>query len=181
MKLWLASGSPRRRMLLESAGMTVTVHPADLDEARAGDGSPPQHALRLAMAKARTGPPEPAVVGADTVVHLGDRILEKPENREEAAEHLRALAGRWHAVTTGVCVRRGEREIAFAVTTAVRFRALAAGEITRYLATGEADDKAGAYGIQGHGGGLVAEIHGSYTNVVGLPLEQTLAALASLA
>jgi septum formation protein len=179
--IWLASASPRRRALLESAGHVVGVHPADLDERRHPAQAPPIHATRLATEKARTAPTGMLALGADTVVHRDGEIFEKPGSRHEAAAHLRALAGRWHAVTTGVCVRREAREIAFAVTTAVRFRALTADEIARYLATGEADDKAGAYGIQGAGGALVAEIQGSYTNVVGLPLEQALAALASLA
>lgn len=177
MTVWLASASPRRRALLESAGVLVEVHPADIDEARRPDDAPVAHALRLAAAKAAVGPPDRVVVAADTVVHLDAAILDKPRTREEAAAHLRALAGRWHAVTTAVCVRRGDVATPFAVTTAVRFRALSAAEIDRYLETGEADDKAGAYGIQGAGGALVAELHGSYTNVVGLPLEQTLAAL----
>jgi len=176
----LASASPRRRALLEGAGMGVGVQPARLDESRRPGDAPVAHAVRLATEKAAAGASERLTVAADTVVHLGADIFEKPADRREAAAHLRALAGRWHAVTTGVCVRQGARMIAFPVTTAVRFRALSEAEIARYLASGEADDKAGAYGIQGLGGALVAELHGSYTNVVGLPLEQTLAALASL-
>ncbi|MEZ4239127.1 MAG: Maf family protein [Myxococcota bacterium] len=110
-------------------------------------------------------------------MHRGDAIFDKPVDRAQAAAHLRGLAGGWHQVTTGVCVRRAGGERLFTVTTEVRLRALGEAEIARYLATGEADDKAGAYGIQGLGGALVAELRGSYTNVVGLPLEETLAAM----
>ena len=92
-----------------------------------------------------------------------------------------ALAGGWHAVTTGVCVRRGDQHHVFHVTTEVRFRALSDAEIASYLETGEADDKAGAYGIQGRGGAFVAELRGSWTNVMGLPVEETLAAIRAVA
>lgn len=177
--IWLASGSPRRRMLLEQAGLTVEVRPSHVDESREPGTDPVAHALQLARRKA-IGPADRVVVAADTVVHLGDRIFDRSADRAEAAAYLRALSGAWHRVTTGVCVKLGADEDAFTVSTRVRFRILSDAEIARYLATGEADDKAGAYGIQGHGGALVAEVRGSYTNVVGLPLEETLAALARL-
>jgi septum formation protein len=175
--LWLASGSPRRRALLEAAGWRVDVHPPDIDETRHPADSPVAHALRLATAKAAVAATPEPVVAADTVVHQGERHFDKPRDRDEARAHLVALAAGWHQVTTAVCVRRGTASRCFAVHTDVRFRALSAAEIDRYLATGEADDKAGAYGIQGQGGALVAEVRGSYSNVVGLPLEETLAAL----
>jgi septum formation protein len=167
-------------MLLEAAGLAVDVRPAHLDESRIPGMAPVAHALRLAREKASAAPADARVVAADTVVHLGDALFEKPADRAEAARHLRALSGREHAVTTGVCVRRGAREEAFTVTTAVRFRALSDDDIARYLATGEADDKAGAYGIQGLGMVLVAEVRGDFTNVVGLPVEPTLAAIGRL-
>lgn len=183
--VWLASGSPRRRQLLEAAGLQVDVRPADVDESWDRADTPVEHAVRLARRKAATGPADRIVVAADTVVHLGAgdaaRIFDRSADRAEARAHLLAIEGRWHDVTTGVCVRRGDDERAFPVTTRVRMRALQLAEIERYLATGEADDKAGAYGIQGAGGGLVAELQGSYTNVVGLPVEETLAAIAELA
>jgi len=93
--------------------------------------------------------------------------------------HLRRLSGREHLVTTGVCVADAPPTIAFTVTTRVRFRALTEGEIASYAWTGEGDDKAGAYAIQGRGGALIAEVHGSWTNVMGLPLEECLRALAA--
>lgn len=176
----LASASPRRRALLASAGVEVEVRPSNVDETYDPSLSPPDHAVALAASKAAAadGGDDRIVVAADTVVHQDGRLFEKPATRTEARAHLEALSGGWHMVTTGVCVRRGESEELFSVHTEVRFRTLDAATIARYLATGEADDKAGAYGIQGHGGGLVAELRGSYTNVVGLPLEETLAAIA---
>lgn len=178
--VWLASGSPRRRALLGSAGVAVEVRPSDVDETHDPAVAPRDHALNLALRKAATGPADRVVVAADTVVHRDDRLFDKPRDRDEARAHLRALSGVTHEVTTGVAVRRGERLHAFAVSTLVRFRALGEAEIERYLATGEADDKAGAYGIQGSALGFVAEVHGSFTNVVGLPLEETLEALRDL-
>lgn len=176
--LWLASASPRRRALLSWATIPVEVHPADIDESRPVGLDPVAHAARLATLKAQTAPDLRVALGADTVVHQGDRIFEKPSDRTEAHAHLLALSGQWHEVTTGVCVKRPGQLQPFTVTTAVRFRTLAEAEILAYLETGEADDKAGAYGIQGIGGALVAEVRGSWTNVMGLPLEETLEALA---
>jgi septum formation protein len=184
-RLYLASRSPRRRELLELAGFAVDAHPSKADEARMPGDDPVSHARRLAERKAMTGPDDRVVVAADTVVSIRDAIFEIPTSRDEGAAHLRALSGGWHLVTTGVCVRapgalvgRASLPAAlFAVSTRVRFRALSEREIAAYLASGEADDKAGAYGIQGRGGALVAEIEGSWTNVMGLPLEETLQAL----
>ncbi|MCB9689024.1 MAG: septum formation protein Maf [Alphaproteobacteria bacterium] len=180
MRVWLASGSPRRRELLGLAGVDVDVRPSNADESRVPGTPPPAHALELARRKAATAPADRVVVAADTVVHRGDAIYEKPVDREEARATLRALSGEVHEVTTGVVVRQGAREHAFTVSTTVRFRALTDDEIERYLQTGEADDKAGAYGIQGAAAAFVAEVHGSWTNVVGLPLEETLRALRDL-
>lgn len=178
--LWLASQSPRRRQLLEWSGYTLDIHPADLDETRDPWDPPVKHARGLAIRKAAIAPDDVTVVAADTVVHQGDTLFEKPLDRSESRAHLTALSGGWHRVTTGVCVRsRGQQE-AFTVTTEVRFRKLSLSEIDLYLATGEADDKAGAYGIQGRGGSFIAELRGSWTNVMGLPIEETLEALARL-
>ncbi|MEQ1506605.1 MAG: Maf family protein [Myxococcota bacterium] len=187
----LASASPRRRALLASAGVEVEVRPSNVDETYTPGTDPVEHALTLARSKAAAGPAGALVVAADTVVHWPCRggappwprstgrptLFDKPTDRSVARAHLRALSGVWHCVTTAVAVRRGGEVRVFPVTTDVRFRALSDAEIDRYLATGEADDKAGAYGIQGLGGALVAELRGSYTNVVGLPLEETLAAI----
>ena len=182
--LLLASGSPRRRDLLGWCGLRVQVQPQDIDESRDPERAPVDHAAWLAAGKARKAVTRGArlpVVAADTDVHQGDRIFDKPTSRTEAAAHLRALSGGLHLVTTGVCVLRpGDAARPFTVSTTVRFRDLSEAEIARYLATGEADDKAGAYAIQGRGGTFVAEVAGSWTNVMGLPVEETLTALAAL-
>ncbi len=176
--IYLASRSPRRRQLLEWVGLEVEVAPSLVDETHDPIEPPPKHARRLAIAKAATGPADRIVVAADTVVYRGDVLFDMPLDRDEARQHLTELSGGWHRVTTGVCVRRGALQEAFTVTTEVRFRALSPAEIEVYLASGDADDKAGAYGIQGRGSALIAEIRGSWTNVMGLPVEETLAAIA---
>lgn len=178
--LWLASGSPRRRELLTWSGWTVDIHPPNVDERRDPAHDPVRHAEHLARRKVATAPAERLAVAADTVVHIDDRIFEKPLDRDEARQHLATLSGRWHWVTTGVGVSRAGTTRIFSVSTRVRFRVLGQDEITRYLATGEADDKAGAYGIQGIGGALVEAVEGSWTNVMGLPLAETLAVLEEL-
>jgi septum formation protein len=155
----------------------VEVRPSNVDETHRPGEPPVDYATRLARTKAGAAGGDGVVVAADTVVHLDGAVFGKPEDRAHGAKILASLSGRWHAVTTGVCVRRGEVERAFAVTTRVRFRALTDAEIAAYLETGEADDKAGAYGIQGRAGAFVAEVAGSWTNVMGLPVEETLAAL----
>jgi septum formation protein len=166
-------------MLLEAAGVEVDVRPSNVPETRDPAHAPVAHAVDVALRKA-IGPADVVVLAADTVVHREQDLFEKPADRAEARRHLRALSGGWHDVTTGVCVRRGADVRTTAVTTRVRFRALTDADVERYLATGEADDKAGAYGIQGLGAALVAEVHGSYTNVIGLPVEETLALLSGL-
>jgi septum formation protein len=179
-RVLLASASPRRRMLLEAAGLAVDVSPPHVDETRVPGTAPIAHAAALARKKALAVQASGLVVAADTVVHLGDAVFEKPTSRDEARAHLHALSGREHRVTTGVCVRRGAHERVFTVTTAVVFRTLDPDDVERYLATGEADDKAGAYGIQGVGMVLVERVTGSFTNVVGLPVAETLAAIREL-
>ena len=175
----LASGSPRRRDLLERVGFEVVVRPPDVDETRAPNESPVAYATRLAAAKvaAVAAPPTVAAVAADTIVHRGSTVWGKPADRADAMRILEALSGASHEVTTAFAVRRGEVLQVQAVTTRVRFRTLLAKEIAAYVATGEADDKAGAYGIQGTAGAFVADVQGSWTNVMGLPVEEVLAAL----
>ncbi|MEQ9501053.1 MAG: Maf family protein [Deltaproteobacteria bacterium] len=178
MTVVLASASPRRRHLLTAAGVSIDVRPADVDETPLEGEAPDAYALRVARDKALAhGLAEP-VLAADTVVALGDEILGKAEDVEDAKRTLAKLSGESHVVHTAVVLAVGGEVEELLVTTAVRFRALSSAEIDRYVATGEPMDKAGAYGIQGEGGALVAEVRGSYTNVVGLPLEETLALLA---
>ncbi len=176
--LWLASGSPRRRQLLTWAGFTIEVHPPTVDESRVETETPEHMAQRLASLKAQSGSRDHITLAADTLVHLDGLILGKPKDRTQAYSHLQLLSGRWHTVTTGVCLQKGELQQAFFVSTQVRFRSLSQREIEAYVATGDADDKAGAYGIQGLGGALLAEIQGSWTNVMGLPLEPVVDGLA---
>ena len=177
----LASASPRRRELLEAAGFEVVVRPPGVDESWPG-GSLEAGAVALARRKADAVPPvADLLVAADTTVALGEERLEKPRDADDATRMLQQLAGRDHEVVTGYCVRRDGRERTGAVTTRVRFRRLTLEEIRRYVASGEPLDKAGAYGIQGRGGSLVDRVEGSYTNVVGLPLPEVLAAIEAVA
>lgn len=171
----LASGSPRRLELLRRLGVEPTVRPADIDETPRPGEAPSDLVTRLAAAKARDVDSEPGelVVAADTVVALGTRVLGKPRDRDDARRMLGELSGRDHHVLTGVAVRRGDTLYADVATTRVTVRVLDAGEITWYVGTGEPDDKAGAYGLQGAGAALVDRIEGSDTNVIGLPLVLT--------
>ena len=179
-RLILASASPRRLDLLAQVGIAPhAVAPAEIDESPLARELPRACALRLAEAKAAAvwASPEDVVLAADTVVAVGRRMLGKPADTAEAARFLTLLSGRRHRVVTGIAVRRGDRQWGRAVETAVRFRRLDAGEIEAYLASREWEGKAGGYAIQGRAGGFVPWIGGSYSNVVGLPLVETLALL----
>lgn len=174
--LVLASGSPRRRQLLSQMGLHFAVHPSDVDEPPFVSGSTRDYALGLATAKAEAVAarfPQAVVLGADTIVVIDGQVLGKPEDDDHARRVLTALAGKRHHVTTAVALR-GASRAGLAVTTAVDFRPLTAAEIAGYVATGEGRDKAGSYGIQEIGVGLVAQIEGSYSNVVGLPVAETI-------
>ena len=174
MKIILASQSPRRRELLGQVGLTFEIVSPEVDEAQYG-GLPPRELVQtLSRAKAldaaRRVPAGSLVLGADTVVVLDEQALGKPDGPEGARAMLTALSGRTHEVWTGFTLCRDGAVHTEAVATEVTFRALAPEEIDRYVATGEPLDKAGAYGIQGRGALLVAQIRGDYSNVVGLPL-----------
>ena len=174
MKIILASQSPRRRELLGQVGLTFEIVSPEVDEAQYG-GLPPRELVQtLSRAKAldaaRRVPAGSLVLGADTVVVLDGQALGKPDGPEGARAMLTALSGRTHEVWTGFTLCRDGEIHTEAVATEVTFRALAPEEIDRYVATGEPLDKAGAYGIQGRGALLVAQIRGDYSNVVGLPL-----------
>lgn len=177
--LVLASASPRRRDLLGQLGLRFTVAAADLDETPRPNEPPEAYVLRLAREKAQAVAgrfPGAWVLAADTTVVLGTELLGKPRDEAEARDMLSRLSGRTHEVHTGVAVS-GRADEALVVRTRVTFRTLSAGEIAWYAGTGEPLDKAGAYAIQGKGGFLVAGIEGSPTNVIGLPLVETLALL----
>ena len=180
-KVVLVSKSPRRKELLEAAGYEVIVRPSHADEVWPG-GALAKAVVTLAEQKMAAVPEAGdglAAVAADTLVYDGEP-LGKPADDADAVRMLARLAGREHQVATGFVVRRGAQIVTHAVVTRVRFRALSMAEIERYVQTGEPRDKAGAYGIQGRGGALVEWLEGSYTNVVGLPLAEVLAALNGL-
>ena len=174
MGLILASGSPRRRQLLEQLGLTFTVRSSDVDESVSPGLTPAQVVESLSARKgeavAQLSQPGDLILSADTVVALEGAILGKPRSREEAAAMLSALSGREHLVCTGVTMCRGDRLETRPETTAVRFASLSEEDIRRYIATGEPMDKAGAYGIQGLAALFVTGIAGDYFNVMGLPL-----------
>lgn len=184
-RLVLASASPRRLDLLRQVGIAPdVVAPADLDEAPRPRELPADYVRRMARDKAAAVAPrhgEAFVLAADTVVALGRRILPKAEDEATARDCLRRLSGRRHRVLGAVVVvapggRRAERLVA----TAVTFKRLTAVEIAAYLASGEWRGKAGGYAIQGRAAAFIPRLNGSYPNVVGLPLTETLALLTGL-
>jgi septum formation protein len=175
--LILASASPRRRELLATLGVPFEVVPSRADETFPALLSPRQATERIALRKvqevrARLAPNR-WILGADTSVVVGDEILGKPRDRDEAERMLRTLSGRTHQVVTGVAFSGPAFERCIGVETEVRFRELSGPEIRWYACIDEPYDKAGAYAIQGAGAFLVAAIRGSYTNVVGLPMHET--------
>ena len=183
--LLLASSSPRRLDLLRQAHIEPgRVMAPDIDETALPRELPRAHALRIAEAKARAVAAlvgDAFVLAADTVVACGRRILPKAESREQAARCLELLSGRRHRVHSGVCVvAPGGRSASRVVTTMVRFKRLSAEETELYLASGEWQGKAGGYAIQGLAAAMVPAINGSYSNVVGLPLAETVAMLTGL-
>lgn len=171
--LILASKSPRRRELLSLITTDFEIKSADVDETLPEGISPQEAVLHLSKIKA-----EPfdngidTIIGADTVVAVDGKILGKPADRQQAAEMLKSLSGKYHSVFTGVTVIKPEQSVTFSVETKVKFFDLTDDEIYSYIATGECDDKAGAYGIQGKGSLLVEKIDGDYFNVVGLPISK---------
>jgi septum formation protein len=179
----LASQSPRRRQLLEDAGFIIRVHSLKVSETIEENLNPLDFVATLARRKAHhfvhTSKPsdlnEKLVISADTVVVLDEQILGKPENNQQAVQYLRSLSGRTHSVITGVTlVPDGlwSSEVTFTETTNVYFHALTDPQIEAYVQSGEPMDKAGAYAIQGEGRHFVQKYEGSWSNVVGLPMER---------
>ena len=184
-QLILASASPRRRELLAQVGITPDhIDPADIDERVRKDEEPGPLARRLAEAKADHVAARHAgafVIGADTVVGVGRRIVGKPADAAAARAYLELLSGRRHRVYGGVCVKAPDgRRARRLINTMVRFKRLTAIEIDAYLATDEWQGKAGGYAIQGHAASFIPAINGSYTNVVGLDVAAVTAMLAGL-
>jgi nucleoside triphosphate pyrophosphatase len=171
----LASGSPRRRALLEQIGISFSLDPADVDEHMLPGETPEVYAVRVALDKARAASQRVKagiVIAADTIVVVGDTVLGKPVDAADARRMLNLLSGREHEVVTGLAVMdaASRRSSVRTSVTKVFFRKLSEREISAYVATGEPLDKAGAYGIQERGALLVERIEGCYSNVVGLPL-----------
>jgi len=183
--LVLASASPRRLDLLRQIGISPSrVDPAAIEETPLKDELPPAHVRRVAEAKLDAVAPRHAgsfVLAADTVVACGRRILPKAEDGAVARRCLELLSGRRHRVLGAVALRAPDgRTLRRLVTTTVQFKRLSAGEIERYLASGEWQGKAGGYAIQGLAAAFIPTINGSYSNVVGLPLAETWAMLQGL-
>ena len=173
MDLILASQSPRRSELLRIAGIPFRVRVRPVEERRAPGEAPAAYAIRLAREKAEAAwesSVNEIVLGADTIVVLGERVLEKPSDAADAIEMLQALSGREHTVITGFCLRHPAGAISDSESTQVRFAKLDPAEIDAYVASGEPMDKAGAYAIQGLASKFVERNDGCYFNVMGLPV-----------
>ena len=187
--IYLASRSPRRRELLSQIGVRYHLllfrsrpdSPPDVDESVLANEQPDSYVERVARAKVQAGwrllrlrnLPFAPVLAADTTVALDGQILGKPADRKEAAEMLALLSGRRHDVFTAVALMRDERVDSAVSRSEVQFKQLTPEEIAQYIATGECDDKAGAYAIQGRAARFIMELRGSYSGVMGLPLFET--------
>jgi len=187
--IYLASRSPRRRELLAQIGVRFHLllfrsrpgEVVDVDESTLGGETAEAYVERMARAKVEAGwqrmmqrnLPRAPVLSADTTVALDGRIFGKPANREHAAEMLGALSGRSHEVLTAVALKSDDWLESVVSRSEVRFATLSPAQIAEYVDSGECDDKAGAYGIQGRAGRFVVELRGSYSGVVGLPLYET--------
>jgi septum formation protein len=183
-RLVLASQSPRRREILETAGLEFIVRVRPVEEVRAEGEDPEAYVRRLAQAKAeaswKDGSGDEIVLGADTVVVLGADVLEKPCDVADARRMLELLSGREHEVITGICLRHAGGAVVDSVSTKVRFTELSDAEIESYANSGEPLDKAGAYAIQGLASKFVESIDGDFFNVVGLPVSCVYRYLQSL-
>ncbi|MGB7999857.1 MAG: Maf family protein [Anaerobacillus sp.] len=181
-RLVLASGSPRRKELLEQMNLNFDIIVSRFEEHLSLSIPPSELVKQLAAGKANEvfmNVPDAVVIGADTVVTLDHDVLGKPESREHARQMLIALSGRTHIVYSGVAILSNEEKIMFYEATEVSFWELTDQDIENYLDTGESYDKAGGYGIQGFGAAFVKRIHGDYYSVVGLPISRTLRELAA--
>lgn len=182
-RLILASGSPRRKALLEQLGLHFDVFSPDIDETAGINEPVAEYVERLACEKAQAVLdrfPDAIVIAADTSLGLDGQILGKPESREHALNMWTALSGRWHDVYTGVCVRTLKENYSIVVRTQVEFQPLSPIDMENYWATGEPQGKAGGYAIQGIAARFIPRIDGSYSNVVGLPLHETVQLLQTV-
>jgi septum formation protein len=179
----LASGSPRRRQLLELIGIEHEVLPSNIDETMRPRETPRRHAERLAREKASAVATREAgkiTIAADTIVVINRKVLGKPRDEDDARRMLSMLSGREHTVITAVAVARGRKLRSAVEEVRVKFRRLRQDEIDAYIATGEPMDKAGAYGIQGFGATIVECVDGDYFSVMGLPLARLVTLLRDL-
>lgn len=177
--LILASASPRRKELLRSVGLKFKIIPSDVDESYISGESPQNHVRRLSFAKATEVAnqyPKAMVLGADTIVVIDDLILGKPKNRKQAREMLQRLSSRRHTVFTGFTIIRAVSGLSKTrvVRSTVQFKKISPEEMDWYADGSEPYDKAGGYAVQGMGAYFIKAIHGSYTNVIGLPLCEAL-------
>jgi septum formation protein len=179
--LILASSSPRRRELLERLRIPIEIHPADVDETPLENEHAKAMVLRLAKDKAaKVAGEHPGrwILASDTTVALNGKPIGKPTDIADAQRTLKRLQGKKHQVYTAICLQNGKKRFALADATDVSFRKMTEAEIAWYVKTGEPMDKAGSYAIQGQGGLFVKSITGSYSNVMGLPIEKTVELLS---
>ncbi len=174
-RIILASASPRRKDLLTLMGLDFEIIPSPREENIEGDLDPADYCQALAYLKASdvselVHDPTAVIIGGDTIVVLGQHILEKPKDEADAAKMLTRLSGKTHQVITGLCILQGDKMIEKHVITEVTFRKLSPELIKAYIQTGEPMGKAGAYAIQGKGSLLIKSVNGDYSNVVGLPV-----------
>lgn len=186
-KLYLASSSPRRRQILEAIGLPFKVIRAEVDEIDPSSHSVEQGVIENAELKARAAlkalkDPTDIVITADTLVVLDDQVLSKPKNSDDVVAMLTSLSGRKHRVVTGMAIQTlsGKKSLA-AVSSWVTFRSLSIDEMKNYAATREPYDKAGSYAVQGLGTLFIEKIEGSYTNIMGFPVEKFLTELPIVA
>ncbi len=185
--IYLFSGSPRRRELLENVGLTFTVVKSFGEGSEIKYRSPRYYAETLSEIKLletlkRHPVQEGLIITADTIVALKKKVIEKPRSKEESIKILKMLEGKWHSVFTAYCIylpHKGDKIIR-SVRSYVKFKPLKLREIINYVNTGESMDKAGAYAIQGMGGFMIEKIEGSFTNVIGLPLSDLIRDLLKL-
>lgn len=183
-RLLLASTSPRRRQILESLNLSFEVISPQSEEASAHSENVEEITMENSLLKARSGislakHETDIIIGSDTLVVLKDKVMGKPQNREDAFKMLSQLSGQWHRVVTGVAlVSKNYGELTTFDTSRIKFKSLIASEIENYVSTKEPYDKAGSYAVQGLGALLIEKIEGSYTNVMGFPIEKFLTELS---
>lgn len=185
-KIILASASPRRKEILDLVGVKYLQLPADVDETILPSDhiNPKRYASRIALLKckeiSKLNDKNCLVISADTIVYFNKAILGKPKNHDEVYEYLKQLSGNTHIVYTGICLSYQNKFYSAVAKTSVSFKVLENDEIRQYIETGEPNDKAGAYGIQGYGSQFITKINGCYFNVMGFPVNLFLSLLKEI-